>query len=261
MMKIGLIQMEVLPGQVQKNRTKALALMGQAVEQGCRLVVLPEIWTTGYALQNIAELAEPVDGETLTAMCAFAREHRVEVITGSMPIKQGGQVYNNAFALNAAGHILSSYRKIHLFSLMGEARFFQPGESAVPFEMSFGPAAMIICYDIRFPELARILALKGARALFVPAEWSSLRGAHWRALNIARAIENQMFVVAVNCVGQHKENIFYGHSMVIDPWGQVVVEGDDREAVLTAELDWRMVEDVRAKIPVFPDRRPGVYQC
>lgn len=260
-MKIGLIQMEVIPGEVEKNRSKALVLMNQAVTQGCQLVVLPEIWTTGYALKNIDELAENVDGETLTAMRDFARDRAVEVITGSIPIKDGGKIYNNAFALDRAGHLLASYRKLHLFSLMGEERFFHPGEKTSLFEMSFGKAAMIICYDIRFPELARTLAINGAKALFVPAEWPSLRGNHWRTLNIARAIENQMFVVAVNCVGQHKQNVFYGHSMIIDPWGQILVEGDDREAVLTAEIDWKIVDDVRSQMPVFIDRRPEVYIC
>lgn len=260
-MKVGLIQMEVLPGEVEKNRRKALALMGRAVAQGCRLVVLPEIWTTGYALNNIDDLAEPIDGKTLTAMRDFAREQAVEVIAGSIPIQDGGKVYNTAFALDRSGHILASYRKIHLFSLMGEERFFQPGESTALFELSIGKAAMIICYDIRFPELTRTLAVKGAGVLFVPAQWPSLRGDHWRALNIARAIENQMFVLAVNCVGKHKHNVFYGHSMIIDPWGKVLVEGDDQEMVLTAEIDWAMVDDVRAKMPVFADRRPDVYIC
>lgn len=260
-MKIGLIQMEVLPGEVKNNRAKALALMGQAAEQGCRLIILPEMWTTGYALNHIDDLAESVQGETLAALRAFAREQAVEVVAGSIPIKDDGKVFNNGFALDQCGQILSSYRKIHLFSLMGEERFFQPGEQAALFEMSFGKAAMIICYDLRFPELARKLAVNGARALFVPAEWPSLRGEHWRILNIARAIENQMFVFAVNCVGKHKENIFYGHSMAIDPWGRVLAEGDDREAVLTVEIDWAMVEHVRARMPIFADRRPDVYIC
>lgn len=260
-MKIGLIQMEVLPGEVELNRDKALALMGQAVEQGCRLVVLPELWTTGYALNNIEELSESTQGETLAALRAFAREQAVEVITGSIPIKDDGKVYNSAFALDPCGHIRSSYRKIHLFSLMGEERFFQPGEQTALFEMSFGKAAMIICYDLRFPELARTLAVNGARALFVLAEWPSLRGEHWRILNIARAIENQMFVFAVNCVGRHKQNIFYGHSLAIDPWGRILAEGDDREAVLTAEIEWTMAADVRSKMPIFADRRPDVYIC
>ena len=260
-MKIGLIQMEVLPGEVAENRRKALSMMGQAVAQGCRLLVLPEIWTTGYALQNIAALAEPAEGETLTALRQFARQQAVEVITGSLPIREGGKVYNNAFAIDDAGRILASYRKIHLFSLLGEERFFQPGDQAQSWEMSFGRAAMIICYDLRFPELTRTLAVNGVRALFVPAAWPEARGGHWRTLNMARAIENQIFVFAVNCVGKHGKNIFHGHSLAIDPWGRILAEGDDREAVVTAEVDWRMLEEVREQIPVFADRRPEVYGC
>lgn len=260
-MKIGLIQMEVIPGEVETNRRKALDLLGQAAGRGCRLMVLPEMWTTGYALKNIAQLAETPEGETLSTMRQFAQKHAVELIAGSIPIADGGKVYNNAFAIDAKGQIVSSYRKIHLFSLMGEERFFQPGEQAALWEMSFGRAGMIICYDLRFPELTRKLALKGAKALFVPAAWPGARGDHWRILNIARAIENQMFVFAVNCVGKHQQNIFYGHSMAIDPWGRVLAEGDACEAVLTAEIAWPLVEDVRAQMPVFADRRPDVYIC
>jgi omega-amidase len=260
-MKIGLIQMEVLAGEVEKNRMKALSMMEEAVRRGCQLLVLPEIWTTGYALKNINELAETIDGETLTMLRAFAKEKSIEIITGSIPIKENGKVYNNAFALNKTGDVIVSYRKLHLFTLMGEERFFHPGEHTALFDLSSGKAGLIICYDIRFPELARTLALGGAKALFVPAEWPSLRGDHWRTLNIARAIENQMFVIAVNCVGQHKQNVFYGHSMVIDPWGEVRIEGNEQEAVLVTEIDFTMVEEVRAKMPIFTDRRPDMYTC
>lgn len=260
-MKIGLIQMEVLPGEVEENRRKALTLMGQAVEQGCQLVVLPEIWTTGYALENINELAEPVEGKTLIALREFARKRAVDVITGSIPIIADGKIYNNMFAVDKTGEVLASYRKVHLFSLLHEERFFTPGQSTCLFELSFGQAAMIICYDLRFPELSRRLAVNGAKALFVAAEWPKLRGDHWRILNMARAIENQMFVFAVNCVGHHQQNVFYGHSLAIDPWGQVLVEGDEHEAVLTAEIDWAMVDTVRDKMPIFTDRRSEVYGC
>jgi len=260
-MKVGLIQMEVIAGEVAINRKKALAMMENAVEQGCKLVVLPEIWTTGYALKNISALAETVEGPTLTALCAFAKEKAVEIVTGSLPIRDNGKIYNNAFVINKTGDIVASYRKIHLFSLMGEERFFQPGDKPVIFDLDCGKASLLICYDIRFPELARTLALGGAKVLFVPAEWPSLRGDHWRVLNIARAIENQLVVLAVNCVGYHKHNIFYGHSMAVDPWGRVLGQGSDEEAVLVAEIDVSLVEKVRAEMPIFADRRLDVYKC
>lgn len=261
-MKVGLIQMEVIAGDVVKNRQKAFSMMERAVEQGCQLLVLPEIWTIGYALKNIFELAETIQGQTICSLQSFAREKTIEIVTGSLPILENGKVFNNAFFINKLGAITASYRKIHLFSLMGEERFFQPGDKPVFFDMACGgKASMVICYDIRFPELVRTVALGGAQILFVPAEWPSLRGDHWRALNIARAIENQMFVIAVNCVGQHRENVFYGHSLVIDPWGQILVEGSDEEAVLTAVMDTALVEEVRSKMPIFTDRRSDVYTC
>ena len=260
-MKIGLIQMEVIPGEAAINRRKALTMLEEAVRQGCQLMVLPEMWTIGYALKNVNDFAEDLQGESLAALREFARARGVEVIAGSLPVKEEGKIYNNAFALDHSGDIVAAYRKIHLFSLLGEERFFTPGDSPALFELSFGKAGLIICYDLRFPELSRMLAVKGAKALFVPAQWPGARRDHWPALNIARAIENQMYVIAVNCVGQHKQNVFHGHSLIVDPWGQVLLEGDDREAVLTQEIDWAMVGDVRAKMSVFADRRTDVYQC
>ena len=259
-MKIGLIQMEVIPGEASINRRKALAMLAEADRQGCRLVVLPEMWTIGYALNNIGSLAEDMQGESLAVLREFARARGIEVITGSLPIKEDGKIYNNAFALDQSGEIIASYRKIHLFSLLGEERFFNHGDRPALFEMSFGKAGLIICYDLRFPELPRMLAVNGAKALFVPAQWPGVRHDHWRALNIARAIENQMYVLAVNCVGIHKQNVFHGHSLIVDPWGQVLLEGDEREAVLTQEIDWAMVGDVRARMSIFADRRTDVYQ-
>jgi predicted amidohydrolase len=206
-------------------------------------------------------LAETVEGPTIAALCAFAKEKSVEIVTGSLPICDNGKIYNNAFVINKLGDIVSSYRKIHLFSLMGEERFFQPGDKPVIFDLDCGKASLIICYDIRFPELVRTVALGGAKVLFVPAEWPSLRGDHWHVLNIARAIENQMFVFAVNCVGCHKDNVFYGHSMAVDPWGQILIEGSGEEAVLVAEIAIALVEEVRSRMPIFADRRSDVYQC
>ena len=121
------------------------------------------------------------------------------------------------------------------------------------------PAATIICYDIRFPELARKLALNGAQLLFVPAEWPHPRLHHWRTLLTARAIENQMYVIACNRVGRSGETSFFGHSMIINPWGEIVTEADENEQIVTAEIDLELVAKVRSTIPVFEDRRPDVY--
>jgi predicted amidohydrolase len=122
------------------------------------------------------------------------------------------------------------------------------------------PAAMMICYDIRFPELARTLALGGAKVLFVPAEWPHPRLHHWKTLLTARAIENQMFVVACNRVGRSVDTDFFGHSLVLNPWGETLVEGDETERILQATLELDEVDRVRKTIPIFEDRRPGLYR-
>jgi omega-amidase len=119
---------------------------------------------------------------------------------------------------------------------------------------------VMICYDIRFPELARTLALDGAKILFVPAEWPHPRLHHWRTLLMARAIENQMFVVSCNRVGTSGSTHFFGHSLIIDPWGEIIAEGAEHEEIITAALDLTEVDKVRGRIPVFEDRRPELYK-
>jgi len=118
---------------------------------------------------------------------------------------------------------------------------------------------MMICYDIRFPELARKLALSGAKILFVPAEWPHPRLHHWRSLLIARAIENQMYVCGINRVGRDAANVFCGHSMIVDPWGEVIAEADETETIISAAVDLARPDEVRSRIPVFRDRRPELY--
>ncbi len=259
-MKVALLQMDIALGDVAANRRKAGAMLAEGLARGARLFVLPELWTTGYKLAEIATLAEPEGGPTLAMLTAFAREHGVEVISGSIAEARDGKVYNTCYAIDADGEVVAKYSKIHLIGLMAEDRYLAPGDSKALFELSFGPAGMIICYDLRFTELPRALALAGCRTLFVPAEWPASRGAHWRALNVARAIENQLFVIAVNRVGRDEHNIFFGHSLAVDPWGEVLAEGSaDGEEVVVADVDFAAGEEIRRRMPVFADRRPQCY--
>jgi omega-amidase len=259
-MKVALIQMDIVLGDIEINRCKAKLLIAQGCAQAVQLFILPELWTTGYQLQEIKKLAEPEDGQTICMLRQIARENRIEIIAGSIAELRNGKVYNTAYAIGRDGEILAKYSKMHLIGLMLEDRYLCAGEEKCFFEMSLGRAGMIICYDLRFTELPRALALQGCRALFIPAEWPSIRGKHWRALNIARAIENQMFVIAVNRVGNDQDNTFFGHSMVIDPWGEVLIEGSEtEEELLVMDINFDAVEDIRKRIPVFADRRPECY--
>lgn len=259
-MKVALLQMDIALGDVAANRAKASAMLAEAAGRGAELAVLPEMWTTGYALEEIHTLAEPPGGPTLTMLRAFAREHGVALVAGSLAEREDGKVYNTAYAIGRDGEVAARYRKIHLIGLMAEDRYLSPGDTRCTFDLGFGPAGLIICYDLRFTELPRALALSGCRALFVPAEWPASRGRHWLALNVARAIENQMFVIAVNRVGRDAANLFYGHSLIVDPWGEVVAEGSETaEQVIVADVDFAAVEEIRKRMPVFADRRPECY--
>jgi predicted amidohydrolase len=255
--------MNIEIGRPDVNFGRALTMMEQAVSVGNKpdVIVLPEMWNTGYALDRIEELAD-VDGErTKRTIRDFCRRHDVHVIAGSIALKRGedGGVCNTALVFDKGGNLIADYAKIHLFRLMEEDRYLTAGDRAVSFEIDGYPCGAMICYDIRFPELARKLAIGGAKMLFVPAEWPKPRLHHWRTLLQARAIENQMFVVSCNRVGTSGTTEFFGHSMIVDPWGDIVVEGGEEETILHAEVDLSLTERVRRTIPVFEDRRPSLY--
>lgn len=257
-MKIALVQMEVCSGDVTGNRQRGLALAREAADKA-DIVVLPEIWTTGYGLRNIEHDAEDENGPTITALKEIAKESRGLIISGSIPFRRNNKIYNGLVVINEQGEIICDYQKIHLFSLFNEANFFAPGEKRCVFETNALKAGAVICYDIRFPELIRSMAMSGAQIIFVPAEWPAARGMHWRLLNQARAVENQVFVCAVNCVGEHRGSPFYGHSLIIDPSGEIVAEGSERQEIVYGEIDLSLIERVRSNMTVWKDRRPELY--
>lgn len=260
---VALLQMDIQIGKPDENFAHLLELMEQAVndpEKGKPdVIVAPEMWNTGYALDRIHELADQDGARTRETISAFCRQHGVHVIAGSVAVKNGDRVTNTILAFDREGTVTSDYSKIHLFRLMDEEKYLAAGDRAGELELEGIPAGMMICYDIRFPELARRLALGGAKVLFVPAEWPKPRLEHWRTLLRARAIENQMFVVACNRMGISGETEFFGHSLVIDPWGDILLEGDETEAILRATMDLGQVDKVRSTIPIFEDRRPSIY--
>ncbi|MDO3678100.1 carbon-nitrogen family hydrolase [Paenibacillus ehimensis] len=258
---LALLQMDIAIGEPERNFAKLESLLDEAVAHDTKpdVIVFPEMWNTGYALDRIQELADHYGERTEALLSAFSRKHGVNIIGGSIAEKRDNGVYNTIFAYDRHGNRAGDYSKIHLFRLMDEEKFLQSGDRAGELQLDGIPAGMMICYDIRFPELARKLALGGAQILFVPAEWPNPRLHHWRTLLMARAIENQMFVVSCNRVGVSGTTEFFGHSMVIDPWGEVLAEGGEAETIVRAAVDLSQVPAVRSKIPVFEDRRPSLY--
>ncbi|GAA4857500.1 carbon-nitrogen family hydrolase [Paenibacillus vulneris] len=258
---VALLQMDVAIGEPEKNFAKLETMLSEAVEGEPKpdVIIFPEMWNTGYALEQIHELADPNGEQTAALLSEFSRKHGVNIIGGSIAEKKGDDIFNTIYAFDREGKPVADYSKIHLFRLMDEEKYLKEGGRIGQLQLDGVPAGMMICYDIRFPELSRKLALGGAQILFVPAEWPNPRLHHWRTLLTARAIENQMFVVSCNRVGISGTTEFFGHSMVIDPWGEILVEGGESEAVLRAEIDLELVSQVRNKIPVFEDRRPALY--
>jgi omega-amidase len=260
-LKLALLQMDISIGKPDENFRKCAEMLEKAVTEGEKpdVIMLPEMWNTGYALEQIQELSDPDGVRTKNFIADFCRKHQVNIIAGSIAEKQGSDVRNTSYVYNRDGQSIGDYSKIHLFRLMDEEKHLIQGNRVGELEIEGLHSGLMICYDIRFPELARRLALNGAKILFVPAEWPKPRLQHWRTLLLARAIENQMFVVACNRVGDSGSTGFFGHSMVIDPWGDVIAEGGEEETIIRAEIDMDQVDKVRQAIPVFEDRRPSLY--
>lgn len=259
-MRISLIQMDILYGQPQTNFEKVLELLEQAAQENPDVIVLPEMWNTGYALSDLDRLADKDGRQTQQLLSKFAREHKVALVGGSVAVKEGSHFFNRTYIYNKEGQLLTTYDKAHLFGLMAEDRYLTAGSDRSLFEVAGIKAASVICYDIRFPEWLRTLMSDGPQILFVVAEWPQIRVQQWELLLRARAVENQSFVVAVNRVGDDPDNHFSGHSMVIDPLGNVLLQAPDNETgIFTVDLNVAQIAQIRGSIPVFEDRRPELY--
>ncbi len=260
-MRLALLQIDVSIGQPDMNFAKISDKLEEAMKSPVKpdVIMLPEMWNTGYALDEIKSLADENGARTKNYLSNFCKKHQVNIIGGSIAERIGSDVRNTIYVFNRQGEITADYSKIHLFRLMSEDKHLISGSKVGSFPLEDVSAGMMVCYDIRFPELTRKLVLEGAKILFVPAQWPKPRLHHWRTLLMARAIENQMFVVACNRVGISGAADFFGHSMIIDPWGEIIAEGGEQEQIISATVDLSQVDKVRGMIPVFEDRRPELY--
>lgn len=255
---ISLAQMRITLGDVRKNFNVMQEWSAEAARRGSHLVVFPELWSTGYALDQAKDLASVLNSGMFAQVTTVAQQNKISIV-GSILEKRGVEVANSAAFFAPNGRMMGVYRKIHLFRLMDEDKWLQPGSSPLAMDLPWGQTALAICYDLRFPELFRRYAAEGAKMIIIPAEWPIERVEHWRILLQARAIENQCYIVACNAAGLTGETTFGGHSMIVDPWGKIVIEGGDSPMMLTAEIDVDTVDEIRQRIPVFEDRRPDLY--
>ncbi|WP_226087847.1 carbon-nitrogen family hydrolase [Mesobacillus sp. S13] len=257
--KIACLQMDIAFGDPETNYKNAAKLIEQANGQKPDMIVLPELWTTGYDLDNLKTTAEEEAQAAKEFLKDAALKYDSHFIGGSVANKTEAGIENTLLVFDKDGAQAGTYSKLHLFKLMDEHLHLAAGKEKGIFSLDGHKFAGLICYDIRFPEWVRVHALQDVEAMFVVAEWPIQRLEHWRALLIARAIENQCFVIACNRAGSDPNNTFAGHSMVINPWGEVIAEGGDDEEILIAEIDLDEVKDARSKIPIFTDRRPELY--
>jgi len=251
--------MDIQFGRSEENRTRLVEKMHEALKGQPNVLIAPEMWNLGYDLENTLKNGDKDGRMVRDTFVTLAKQHNSYIIPGSIANVRENKVYNTSYVIDNKGELKGYYDKIHLFRLMNEEKYLEPGDKRFTFDLYGHEAGVVICYDIRFPELIRSMALDGIEVLFVPAEWPHPRLYHWRSLLIARAIENQMFVVATNRVGSDPNNTFFGHSMIIDPWGEVIAEGSESEEILTAELDLSIVPEIRSRIPVFKDRKEELY--
>ncbi|MFF4015469.1 carbon-nitrogen family hydrolase [Streptomyces sp. NPDC001843] len=267
-MRASLIQIAVNEDEpVEDRRLRAAALVRE--QAGSDLVVLPELWTTGaFAFEEFERQAEPLEGPTYEAMAKAASDAGVWLHAGSIPERTAsdsgsaageGPLYNTSLLFSPSGDLAAAYRKIHRFGFdKGEAVLMGAGRDLVTARLPETTVGLATCYDLRFPELFRALVDAGAETLVIPAGWPERRRAHWTLLAQARAVENQAFVLACGTAGTHAGVPQAGHSIVVDPWGEVLAEAGVGEEVLTVEFDPARVGVTREQFPALKDRVLGL---
>ncbi|HET9162674.1 MAG TPA: carbon-nitrogen hydrolase family protein [Solirubrobacterales bacterium] len=268
-MRVAAVQLNS-NGDKARNLATAERLVRSAAADGAELIALPEKWNLLASGEQIAAGAEALDGPSLGAARSWARELGVHLLAGSIAERDGGageKAFNTSVLIGPDGDDLAVYRKIHLFDVEAggvvyrESEYEQAGEEVVSVAVDGVELGMTVCYDLRFPELYRILAVRGARVLAVPSAFTAATGRdHWEVLLRARAIENQTFVLAPNQVGEAPPQYHsYGRSAIVDPWGVVLAMAPDEECFVAAELDLVAQERVREQLPALANRRPRAY--
>ncbi len=257
-------------GSKAENLERMEPLVARAAATGADLVLLPEKWNGIGTHEIILDVAEPLDsGESVGAMSAWAKQHGITLVGGSIVESREGRekLSNTCVVFDAEGEIAATYRKIHMFDVevgghvYRESDSEEPGEGPMSCEVEGWRLGLTVCYDLRFPELYRILAVEGADIVTVPAAFTLYTGKdHWELLLRARAVENQCFVAAANQWGVHEGGkASYGRSSIIDPWGVVLAQAPDEDAVISAELDRAHMERIRRSLPSLANRQPAAY--
>ncbi|MFA5104763.1 MAG: carbon-nitrogen family hydrolase [Candidatus Margulisiibacteriota bacterium] len=256
---VSLIQMDIKTAHVEENLLTASKLIEKAIKRQSNYIVLPEMWATGFAYENLSSIAKNYFDEIISFMTGHAKEAKAYIVGGSIPESESGNTYNTSLIISPAGKIIGKFRKVHAFSPYGEDRHFAGGKYSKPVETDHAKIGAVICYDLRFPELTRKLSLDGMEILFLPAQFPFIREQHWEILLQARAIENAIFACGCNRTGTDRKHEYKGGSMIVSPWGKILEKGSDKEETITADIDLKKISEAREIIPIYKDRKPEAY--
>ncbi len=263
MIRITTIQLAVTDRCKEESLATVLQLLDEA--PACDLLLLPELWPSGFfSFDNFTAESEALDGPLITTLRAKIADKATHTMLGSFVERDGDNIFNTALMVDAGGEIIGRYRKVHLFGFQSRERaLLTAGAGPVVFDLPWGRAGITTCYDLRFPEIYRLMVDAGATLFLIPSAWPMVRLAAWRLFNQARAHENLAYLLSCNCAGSSQGTPFAGHSMVVDPLGRIVAEAGDEGCYLTCEIDPQLPTTVRREFSALDDRvyRVADRQC
>lgn len=258
MPNISCIQMNIIASDLTANVSTAARLIAQAAETKPDLILLPELFSSGFDLPNAYQQASSLDQGAFAFLAESARKYHCFLAGSALESSPQG-IYNTLAVYTPSGNLAGTYRKIHLFHPMQEDAYLQPGNEVCIIPTSIGNLGLAICYDLRYPELFRCLALRGADCILLSAEWPLSRIEHWRILLQARAIENQLFFVAANCLGINNTSPFGGHSAILDPFGSHLVQAETQECVISAQINLPAIHKARRLFSTTAEARTDLF--
>ena len=266
--KVGLIQIKV-EDKKEDNLYKAAKLIDKIGKEDVDMVVLPEMFSCPYNTKNFPIYAEEEGDYSYKLLSEISKRNNIYLIAGSIPEKEGSNIYNTSYVFNRQGEKIAKHRKVHLFDIdiknkqtFRESDTLSAGDKVTVFDSEFGKIGLCICYDFRFPELARLMVDKGAKAIIVPASFNMTTGpAHWDIMFRSRAIDNQVYTIGCSPARDYDYSyISYGHSLIVSPYGDILCELDEKENFITYDIDLDYVDEIREQLPLLKHRRSDLYE-